>query len=68
MTSSTFESIPKEIVDIMSCRLKEFSDIDAAHKVGFNIKGLNSTGNESTEVRKLPRPPYQSLSIEVLTN
>jgi hypothetical protein len=61
VTSSSFESIPKD-VDIMSCRLKEFSDIDAAHKVGFNIKGLDSTGNESAEIQNLKKELIETLA------
>jgi tyrosyl-tRNA synthetase len=41
---------------------KKFSDIDAAHKVGFNIKGLNSNANESAEIQNLKKELIETLA------
>ncbi len=41
---------------------KKFSDIDAAHKVGFNIKGLNSNANESAEIQNLKKELIKTLA------
>ena len=60
--SSSFKNCSNDIKDITSLESNKFSHIDAAHKVGFNIKVLNSTGHESADAQNVKKELIKTLA------